>query len=100
MAVRQAVGSLELQGSEAAVVHAASRILAALIRNGRLTEGNHSSLVRFAVRLALDLAYEVDRGVQSDDEPARPQTLAAPAASSGAAAGAEVSTDDLLELLD
>ena len=70
MSVRQTAGALELQASEAVVVHAASRILAALIRNGRLTDGNHTALLRFAVRMAFELAREADRSVQSDGEPA------------------------------
>ena len=70
MSVRQTQGALELQASEAVIVHAASRILAALIRNGRLTEGNHTALIRFAVRMALELAREAERSVQSDAESA------------------------------
>ena len=60
MAVRRAEGALELQASEAVVVQAASRILAALIRNGRHTEGNHTALLRFAVRTAYELAQEAE----------------------------------------
>jgi hypothetical protein len=102
MSVRRAAGAIELQASETAVVHAASRILAALIRNGRLTEGNHTALVRFAVRTALDLALETDRAVQSDDETVSPEAVvsAGAGASAGSAAGSGVSTDDLLDLLD
>jgi hypothetical protein len=103
MSVRQAAGALELQASGAVVVHAASRILAALIRNGRLTEGNHTALVRFAVRTALDLALETDRMVQSEDETVSPEALVSASAeatpSAGAAAGSSFG-DDILDLLD
>jgi hypothetical protein len=68
MALRESKGALELQASEAVVVHAASRILAALIRNGRLTNGNHASLIRSAVEIAMELARETDRILQSDAE--------------------------------
>jgi hypothetical protein len=83
MAVRQAKAALELQESEAVVVHAASRILAALIRGGRLTNGNHASLVRSAVEMAIELARETDRILQSDDE-----------------VGGSGGGDDVLDLLD
>ena len=61
MSVRQAQGAPELQASEVAVIHAASRIFAAMIHNGRLTNGNHSSLIRFAVERALEIAREAER---------------------------------------
>ena len=97
MSVRQTQGALELQASEAVIVHAASRILAALIRNGRLTEGNHTALLRFAVRMACDLAKEADLSVQSDAEPAaRPEA----GVGAGAGIGIGVSGDDILDLLD
>ena len=95
MTVRQTQGALELQASEAVIVHAASRILAALIRNGRLTEGNHTALLRFAVRMACELAHEADRSVQSDAEPA-----ARSEAGAGAGAGIGVGENDILDLLD
>ena len=100
MSVRQTQGALELQASEAVVVHAASRILAALIRNGRLTEGNHTALLRFAVRMAFELAQEADRSVQSDAEPAARSDSRESAAGAGAGVGAGVSSDDILDLLD
>ena len=101
MSVRQAQGALELQPSEQVVVHAASRILAALIRNGRLTEGNHATLVRFAVRTALEIAVEADRIVQSEDETVSPEAVVSAGAGAGAAAGSGSSFgDDILDLLD
>jgi hypothetical protein len=68
MSLRKPIASLELQPSETAVVHAASRILAALIGAGKLTTDNAADLVRTSVRLAIDLALETDRVVESDDE--------------------------------
>ena len=105
MAVRPTQGALELQASEAVVVHAASRILAALIRNGRHTEGNHTALLRFAVRTAFELAQEADRLIQGDTETGRsaagPSSAPAPEAGAGSGAGAGSSFgDDLLDLLD
>ena len=58
MSVRQTQGVLDLQSHEVAVVHAASRIFAALIRNGRLTNSNHSTLIRSAE--ALERMEKVD----------------------------------------
>ena len=68
MSRRQTAVYLELQPSEAAIVHAASRILAALIASGRLTEGNAAELVRFSARTAIALGVEVDGMLDSDDE--------------------------------
>jgi hypothetical protein len=61
MAMREAQGAAGREANEAGIVQAASRILAALIRNGRLTNGNHASLIRSAVEMALELARETDR---------------------------------------
>jgi hypothetical protein len=68
VAVRQPIAALELQHSETAVVHVASRILAALIAAGRLTEANSPELIRSAVQMAVALALEVERSLESDDE--------------------------------
>jgi hypothetical protein len=68
MSVRQAQPAIDFRTDEAAVVQAASRILAALIRNGRLTNGNHSTLVRSAVAMAIELAHEADRRLNGPDE--------------------------------
>ena len=103
MAVRQAGGALELQASEAVVVQAASRILAALIRNGRHTEANHTVLLRFAVRTAFELAQEADRLIQSDDETGRADAEAGGGEVRGGpapGAGSAPSNDDILDLLD
>jgi hypothetical protein len=68
MSVRQSPGVPELQASEVAVIHAASRIFAALIHSGRLTNGNHSGLIRFAVERALEIARETERLVHGAGE--------------------------------
>ena len=60
MSVRQVQPALEPPANEAAIVQAASRILAALIRNGRLTNGNHSTLIRSSVEMAIEIAREAD----------------------------------------
>jgi hypothetical protein len=68
MALRQSPGAPELQATEVAVIHAASRILAALIQNGRLTNGNHSGLIRFAVERALEISRETERLIHGAGE--------------------------------
>ena len=68
MSVRQTPGASELQASEVAVIHAASRIFAALVRNGRLTNGNHSTLIRSSVEMALEIARETERLVHGTSE--------------------------------
>ena len=100
MAMR-AVGTAGQPASEA-VVQAASRILAALISNGRYTEGNRASMVRFAVGLALDLAQESELAAVRGPEP-RAARAPAPADAGAAPASArepEVAADDILDLLD
>lgn len=69
MALREPIAALELQHSETAVVHAASRIFAAFVAAGRLAPGaDASELIRSSVRLAIELALETDRVLESDDE--------------------------------
>jgi hypothetical protein len=63
-----------------AILQAASRILSALIRNGRLTNGNHTSLVRSAIVMAMDLARETERALSG--------------------APGETTAEDVLDLLD
>ena len=65
---RKAIACLELQHSESVVLSAASNLLAAYIQVGALTPENESSLVAKAARLAISLALETDRIVQSDEE--------------------------------
>src|SRR5690606_16903489 len=68
MALREAIAALELQHSEAVVVHAASRIFAALAASGQVTEANAAEQIRYCVRTAIEIALETDRVVESDDE--------------------------------
>jgi hypothetical protein len=51
-----------------AVIHAASRIFAALIAGGRLTNGNQAGLVRSAVQMALEIAREAERKIHGEGE--------------------------------
>jgi len=68
MSVGRAQGAPELQASEVALIHAASRIFAAMIQSGRLTNGNHSGLVRFAVERALEIARETEQAIHGADK--------------------------------
>jgi hypothetical protein len=61
MSVGRTPGTPELQASEVAVIHAASRIFVALVRNGRLTNSNQSTLIRSSVEMALEIARETER---------------------------------------
>ena len=65
---RKAIACLELQASESVVVSAASQLLAAYIRTGELEPENERALVAKCARLAIALALETDRIVQSDEE--------------------------------
>lgn len=65
---RQAAVYLQLQPSEQAVLHAASRILASFIASGTLTKDNERELCDRSVHLAARMAIVVERYVQSDDE--------------------------------
>jgi hypothetical protein len=62
------VAALELQKSETTVVHAASRIFAALVASGRVTEATRAEQIRFAIHSAIQIALETDRILESDDE--------------------------------
>lgn len=68
MSIREAISALTLQGSETEVMHAASRIFAALIAAGRLGETNQDELIEFSVRAAVDLARQTDVAIQSQGE--------------------------------
>ncbi len=68
-----AEGYLELQNSETAVVHAASRIFSAYVVSGQVTQENESELLAKAARIALQLAIWTDKLVESDDETSRKQ---------------------------
>ena len=66
MSIREAISALTLQGSETEVIHAASRIFAALITAGRLGETNQDELIEFSVRAAVELARQADVAIQSE----------------------------------
>jgi hypothetical protein len=85
MAVRQTTGSMGLEATEVAVIHAASRIFAAMLGSGRHTTGNHANLIRTSVSMALELAREAERQVHGEPE-----------LEAGAAGG----EGDVLDLLD
>ena len=68
MSIREAISALTLQGSETEVMHAASRIFAALITAGRLGETNQDELIEFSVRAAVELARQADVAIQSEGE--------------------------------
>ncbi|MCB9562398.1 MAG: zinc ribbon domain-containing protein [Kofleriaceae bacterium] len=63
-----AAAYLALQPSEQAVLHAASRIYAAWIAAGKVTDANADEVADRAVRAATRMALVVDRYVQADDE--------------------------------
>lgn len=65
---RDAAVYLQLQPSEQAVLHAASRILAGFAAHGTLTKDNEAELCDRSVRLAARMAVVIERYVQSDDE--------------------------------
>lgn len=65
---RQAIAHLQLQPSETAVLHAASRIFSALLAAGGVTEANVDERMQQAIRLAIRMAHETDRILQSDTE--------------------------------
>jgi len=69
MSIREPIAALALQGSEIEVMHAASRLFAALIAAGRLDETNQDQLIETSVRLAVELARQADLAIQSDGEP-------------------------------
>jgi hypothetical protein len=85
MSVRQTPRT-ELEESELAVIHAASRIFAAFVGSGRFTGSNHAGLIRSAVSMALELAREAARQVHD-----------LPDLETGPAGDAE---GDVLDLLD
>ena len=59
---------LSLQRSEEAVVHAASRIYAAYIASGQVTDDIIDDMVARSVRTAIKMTTLADKLVQSDDE--------------------------------
>ncbi len=63
-----AAAYLALQPSEQAVLHAASRIYAAWIVAGQVTEANQDDFADRAVRAATRMALVTDRYLQADSE--------------------------------
>ncbi len=61
--------ALTLQPSEATVAHMASRLYAAYILSGRVTDHNQDELIDEAVRKAMRLAHRTENLVLSDNEP-------------------------------
>ena len=59
---------LNLQQSETAVVHAASRIYAAYLSSGRIQENNKNIMIEKAVDAALLMASLAEKKITSDDE--------------------------------
>ena len=59
---------LRLQHSEGIVVHAASRIYAAYIAAGQVTNGNEDQWISRSIEEALQLAVQTDDRIESDDE--------------------------------
>jgi hypothetical protein len=88
MSMRQTTATA-LEESERTVIHAASRILAALVSSGRFTGSNQAGLIRSAVSMALELSREAARQVHG-----LPDLETGPAGAGGDAEG------DVLDLLD
>jgi hypothetical protein len=65
---RQAAAYLQLHESEQAVLHAASRIFAAFVASGAVTEENQHALSDRSVQLATRMAVVVEKYIQSDNE--------------------------------
>ena len=63
-----ATAYLKLEPSEQAVFHAASRLFAAYVATGQLTESNEAELMKLAVTRSIQLALLTERSVQSDGE--------------------------------
>ncbi len=59
---------VRLQSSEAAVAQMASRLLAAYIAAGRANPSDEEELIGKSLSLAIRLAREADKLVESDDE--------------------------------
>lgn len=59
---------LNLHPSEGVACQMASRILAAFISSGQLSQANEDELVERSAQLAIKLAIKIDRMVESDNE--------------------------------
>jgi hypothetical protein len=76
-----------------AIIQAASRIFAAYIRAGRLTESNQAGLVRASVQLAQQIAREAANGSAG-------AAAGGAKALGGAAPAAAAEEGDILDLLE
>lgn len=65
---RAAAAYLSLEPSETAVLHAASRIFAAFITSGAVSQANENELSDRAVQLATRMALVIEKYIQSDRE--------------------------------
>ena len=65
---RQASAYLSLEPSETAVLHAASRIFAAFVASGVVTEANQHEQSDRSVKLATRMALVIEKYIQSDGE--------------------------------
>src|SRR5262249_8445278 len=65
---RAASAYLQLQPSEQAVLRAASRIFAAFIASGAVTDENQNDVSDRAVKLATRMALVIEKYIQSDNE--------------------------------
>lgn len=59
---------IKLQHSESVVVHAASRIYAAYIAAGKVSDNSEDEWMKRAIREAVKIAIATDSAVVSDDE--------------------------------
>jgi len=57
-----------LQWSESVIIAAASRIFAAYIAKGRVTDSNEEEMILKAIQTAIRMADKTDAMVKSDDE--------------------------------
>jgi hypothetical protein len=58
----------QLQQSEAAILHAASRIYAAQVTAGVIPPGGEDLAITSAIRVAARMARSIEQLIQSDDE--------------------------------
>jgi hypothetical protein len=65
---KAAAAYLSLEPSETAVLHAASRIFAAFISSGTVSQANENEVADRAVQLATRMALVVEKYIQSDRE--------------------------------
>lgn len=59
---------LKLHFSESTVAEIASRLLSAYIVSGQLSESNEDELISKSLKLAIKLAHQADKVIDSDNE--------------------------------